>query len=137
MEQKLKEKLLESGLQPKGFEIPLRNMRAEADLFRAENLPLISEEMKVGTEYDKIVGAQTVEWEGQELTIPQIAPLMQKSDRSQREQLWRLAMKRQIQDRQTVNELWIKLLNLRFQLARNADKPDYRATVRSSGSITH
>jgi len=127
MEQKLKEKLLESGLQPKGFEIPLRNMRAEADLFRAENLPLISEEMKVGTKYDKIVGAQTVEWEGQELTIPQIAPLMQKSDRSQREQLWRLAMKRQIQDRQTVNELWIKLLNLRFQLARNADKPDYRA----------
>ncbi len=96
MEQKLKEKLLESGLQPEGFEIPLRNMRAEADLFRAENLPLIREEMKVGTKYDKIVGAQTVEWEGQELTIPQIAPLMQKSDRSQREQLWRLAMKRQI-----------------------------------------
>jgi hypothetical protein len=41
-EQKLKEKLLASKLEPQGFEIPLRNMRAEADLFRAANLPLLS-----------------------------------------------------------------------------------------------
>jgi len=33
-EQRLKEKLLASGLQPAGFEIPLRNLQAEADLFR-------------------------------------------------------------------------------------------------------
>src|SRR5512140_316324 len=33
-DQKLKEKLLASKLEPQGFEIPLRNMRAEADLFR-------------------------------------------------------------------------------------------------------
>ena len=32
--QKLKEKLLNSGLQPKNFEIPMRNMQAEAGLFR-------------------------------------------------------------------------------------------------------
>ena len=39
--QKLKQKFLESGLQsPSGFEIPLRNMRTEAELFRQENLPL-------------------------------------------------------------------------------------------------
>ncbi|MGH2523885.1 MAG: M3 family oligoendopeptidase, partial [Anaerolineales bacterium] len=38
-EQKLKEKLLASGLEPPGFEIPLRNMRAEAALFREANLP--------------------------------------------------------------------------------------------------
>src|SRR5690606_9116038 len=66
MEQKLKEKLLASGLQPEGFEIPLRNIRAEAELFRQENLPLFSEEKKLGNEYDKIIGAQTVEWEGKE-----------------------------------------------------------------------
>src|SRR5512135_440680 len=38
--QKLKQKLLKSQLEPAGFEIPLRNMRAEADLFREANLPL-------------------------------------------------------------------------------------------------
>ena len=41
-EQKLKEKLLASRLEPKGFEIPLRNMRAEADLFRESNLALLA-----------------------------------------------------------------------------------------------
>ena len=43
-EQKLKEKLLASGVSIPGFEIPLRNMRAEADIFREENLPLLVEE---------------------------------------------------------------------------------------------
>jgi oligoendopeptidase F len=33
-EQELKQKLLDSGLEPIGFEIPLRNLRAEAALFR-------------------------------------------------------------------------------------------------------
>ena len=75
--QKLKEKLLESGLQPAGFEIPLRNMRAEADLFREENLPLQSEQQKLNLDYDKIIGAQSVEWEGQDLTISQTRQKLQ------------------------------------------------------------
>ena len=47
-EQNIKEKLLASGLQPAGFDIPLRNMRAEADLFRPENLPLLGTEGQDG-----------------------------------------------------------------------------------------
>ena len=42
-DQQLKTKLLESGLEPKWFAIPLRNMRAEADLYREENVPLLTE----------------------------------------------------------------------------------------------
>ena len=42
-EQKIKEKLLASGLEPPGFEVPLRNMRLEAELFCEANLPLLSE----------------------------------------------------------------------------------------------
>ncbi len=68
-EQKLKLKLLESKLEPAGFEIPLRNYRSEVDLFREENLPLLAEEQKLGTEIDKIVGAETVNWDGKETTI--------------------------------------------------------------------
>jgi oligoendopeptidase F len=126
MEQKLKEKLLASGLEPSGFEIPLRNLRAEASLYRQENLPLISEEMKLGIEYDKVIGAQTVEWEGQELTISQLKPISQEIDRSRREQAWRLSMQRQLADREALNDLWGRFLQLRTQIAANADLPDYR-----------
>ena len=59
-EQKLKEKLLASGLVVEGFEIPLRNMRAEAEIFREVNLPLFVEEEKLGIAHDQVMGAQTV-----------------------------------------------------------------------------
>lgn len=126
-DQKLKEKLLASGLNPEGFEIPLRNMRAEASLFREANLPLLSEELKLSTEYDKIIGAQTVEWEGKEVTITQLQPVYQELDRDRRERAWHLAAKRQLEDQEAINKLWGKFMNLRRQLAAHADLDDYSA----------
>ena len=68
--QVLKQKLLISGLQPEGFETALRNMHVEAEMYRDQNLPLISEEKKLANEYDELIGAQTVVWEGREVTTP-------------------------------------------------------------------
>jgi len=127
--QKLKEKLLESGLQPAGFEIPLRNMRAEAELFREENLPLQSEQQKLNMDYDKIIGAQSVEWEGQEFTISQIKQKLQDPDRSKREQIWRAILGRQMADHQSINELWGKYIQNRASIAANAGKPSYREYI--------
>ncbi len=126
-EQELKQALLDSGLTPAGFEIPLRDMRAEAALFREANLPLITEEQQLGNAYNRLIGAQTISWKGRELTIPQTAPLLQSPDRAEREQVWRLAAARQLADREAINQLWRQLLALRRKLAANADKPDYRA----------
>jgi oligoendopeptidase F len=126
-ENTLKEKLLGSGLTPDGFEIPLRNFRAEAALYREENLPLLAQEQKLATEYDRIIGAQTVEWEGEEVTLTQLNPVLQETDRERREKAWRLTAERQLQDRQALNELWQKFLPLRQQIASNAGKPGYRA----------
>ncbi|HWQ83538.1 MAG TPA: M3 family oligoendopeptidase, partial [Anaerolineales bacterium] len=125
--QKLKEKLLASGLEPTGFAVPLRNMRTEAAIFRQENLALESEELKLGTEFDKTIGAQTVQWEGQELTISQLRPIYLDPDRSRREKAWRLGSQRQLADRQTLNGLFNKFLALRRQMAANAGFSDYRA----------
>lgn len=127
VEQKLKEKLLTSGLEPVGLEIPLRNMRAEADLFREVNLPLLSSELKLGNEYDQIVGAQTVQWEGAEVTLTQLLPVLQETDRPRRESAWRISAERRLKDRQKLNDLWQRLLSLRVKIAANAEKPDYRA----------
>jgi oligoendopeptidase F len=124
--QKLKEKFLASGLEPDGFAIPLRNMRAEAELFREANLPLLSEEKILNTEYDRIKGNQTVGWKGEELTILQLQPVYQDPDRVEREDAWRMAAARQLTDRQAINNLWRKLMDLRQQLASNAGCTDYR-----------
>jgi oligoendopeptidase F len=126
-EQNLKEKLLATGLQPDGFEIPLRNMRQQAALFREANLPLFNEEAKLGTEYSKIIGAQTVQWDDKELTLAQLRPYLESPDRALRERAFRAAMERRLQDRQALNELWIKFFELRKKIADNAGEPDYRA----------
>lgn len=125
-EQKLKEKLLASGLEPAGFEVPLRNMGAQAEIFREENLPLLTEEQKLVTQYDKIVGAQTVEWEGEEITVEQINRLLVDPDREVRRRAWRLGMDRWLEDREAINRLWGRFLEVREQLAVNAGLTDYR-----------
>lgn len=126
-EQRLKEQLLASGLEPEGLSVPLRNMRAEAGLFREENLPLLVEESKLGTQYDKIVGAQTVVWEGREITLPQLRPVFEDADRARRERAWWLMRERQLADREQLNALWCELLALRQRIAANAGHADYRS----------
>ena len=125
-EQKLKEKLLASRLEPQGFEIPLRNMRAEAGLFRESNLRLLAEQQKLAIRYDKIYGAQTVQWEGQEITLTRLAINFQQPDRERREKAWKLKAARQLADMEVINELWVKFMDVRARIARNADKPSYR-----------
>ncbi len=125
-DQKLKEKLLGSQLEPKGFEVPLRNMRAEAGLFRTSNLSLLAEQQKLAIEYDKIFGAQTVKWEGEEITLTRLAMNFLQPDRARREKAWRLKADRQLSDRQAINDLWKKFMDLRAKIAGNADLPSYR-----------
>ncbi len=128
-EQKLKQKLLASQLEPKGFEIPLRNMRSEADLFRADNLPLLSEQQKLSIAFDKIYGAQTVNWEGEEVTLTRLAMNFQQPDRARREKAWKLKASRQLADVEAINDLWVKFMNVRGRIARNTGKSSYREYI--------
>ncbi len=126
-EQRLKAHLLASGLRPEGFGLPLRKMAADAALFRDANLPLLAEEQKLVIQHNKILGAQTVRWEGGELTLSQLRPFYQHTDRSVRERAWRLAAERQRADYEAVADLWGRMLALRRRIAGNASGGDYRA----------
>lgn len=125
-EQRLKDKLLESGLQPALFDEPLRNMRAESAIFAAANLPLLTEEHRLGNEYDRIRSLQTVQWEGEEVTLVQLLTVGMALERERREAAWRLGMARSLQDRAALNVLWAQLMTVRQQIAVNTGLPNYR-----------
>jgi oligoendopeptidase F len=127
VEQKLKDKLLASGLSPKSFETALRMMRAEAEIFTEKNLPLLAEEQKLGTEYNKLIGSLTVTWKGEERTLAQMFALMYEPDRSIRQHAWEVVIGRLLKERKNINELWEKFVPVRLKIAENADMPDYRA----------
>ncbi len=126
-ENNMKKKLIESKLEPDHFAVPLRRLRTEADLFRAENLPIQTEIERLNTEYSKIIGARTVEWAGEELTSPQIYAKLTEPDRSIREHAWRAVSERAAKDREHIDEIWVGLLERRLQIAKNAGFPDYRS----------
>lgn len=125
-DQKLKEKFLATGLEPQGFEISLRNMRVDAEIFREANLPLATQEHKLGIEYDQIIGAQMVEWEGEEKTLPQMNQYLLQPDRDVRERAFRAIMERTLQDREKLNDLWGRFLDLRQTIAENAGFDNFR-----------
>lgn len=126
-ENRLKQKLLDSGLEPQGFDLPLKKMRAQAAIFHEENLPLLAEDQKLARDYERIVGAQTVQWEGKELTLQQLSLVYQDIDRDRREAAWRLALERRSADKEAIDKVWVGMLTTRRQIAANAGLPDYRA----------
>ena len=125
-EQKLKKKLIASGLTVAGFEIPMRNMRAQAELFREENIPLRVEEEKLANQFDKIIGAQTVQWKGAEKTVRQMEVVLRDRDSQTRLEGWKTMADRQLEDRKAINDLWVQFMELREKIAANAGLPSFR-----------
>lgn len=122
----LQRKLVESNLQPDRFELPLQRMKTDIALFREENIALILKSEKLSQAYDAIIGDQTVMWEGQETTLPQMSTVLQSNDRTKREQAWRTMLDRQLTDRDQLNELWGQFLDVRLQMAHNAGYDNFR-----------
>ncbi len=124
--QKLKEKLIASGLTPDNFSIPLRNMKAEAALFREKNIPLFIEHEKTALEYDKIVGSRMVKWEGKDYTLTQIVGELSGAPRDVREKGWKLAMAKSMEDAGQIDDVWVRLMGIRDKIAKNAGEKDFR-----------
>ena len=121
----LTQKLLDSGLEPEGFDVPLRNLKAAADLFRVENMSLLAEDKKIGLRYDEIIGGQTIEWDGEEVTNAQLVTRVHSADRETREKAWRQMSQRVLEDRGAINAIWQELMPLRRQIADNAGKDTF------------
>lgn len=82
--------------------------------------------MQLVQAYGSIKGAQTVQWEGKEIPIVLLYPHMQDPDRKLRQRAWSTFNERRLEDRQALFELWIKGLQVRQQMARNAGYDNYR-----------
>ncbi len=97
------------------------------EIFRQKNVPLETEDDKLGQQYQKICGAMTVQFDGKEQTLPQMARYLEETNRDARRKAWELVAERRLQDRQEIDEIYDKLIDLRQQMAVNAGFEDFRA----------
>lgn len=125
----LKEKMLKSpALDQLGpdYEIFLRNVRAEVEIFREENVPLLMEEQKLDQEYEKITGGQQAEFQGKVYPLPQLAPFLEETDRATREEAWRVRAQAKLADADTLDQLYDRMYEVRQQIASNAGFANFR-----------
>jgi oligoendopeptidase F len=129
-DQSLKERLLAldtADLGIPGMELVLRNLRNEADLYREENIPLQTEVSTLDNEYDKITGGMQANWEGEEKNLSQLAVFLKDKNRETRQRAWELMCALWQAQREPLNQIYVKMLKLRQQMATNAGFSDYRA----------
>ncbi|HIC95797.1 TPA: M3 family oligoendopeptidase [Candidatus Bipolaricaulota bacterium] len=127
--QRLRERYVASparGDLPEIYHVLDRSISNRVALFREENVPLETEEAKLAQQYQKVVGAMTVEFQGKEQTLQQMARYLEEPDRDLRRAAWELSEERRLKDREELEEIYDELLALRERIARNAGFPDYR-----------
>ncbi len=103
-----------------------RDVANHVELFRPENVALETEEAKLCQQYQKLIGAQTVNFLGEEKTLVQMGRYLEEPERALRQEAWELVAKRRLQDAEKCEELFDQLIQLRTQIAQNAGFENYR-----------
>ena len=103
-----------------------RSTENEVELFRTDNVPLETEDQKLGQKYQKLTGAMTVQFQGEERTLQQMARFLEEPQRDVRQEAWELVTERRLQDRETLNEIFDELLQIRQTRAKNAGFENFR-----------
>ncbi len=127
IEFELNKKLVASDGIPDELTVPVRTIKASIKNFREENLPLQTKLRGLDIEYSKVVGAQTVEWDGEEITITQLQKVFREQDRERRKKAWYLMQERLWQDKEAIDSLWKQNMDARLQIAKNAGFDDFRS----------
>jgi len=123
---KLQAKLCEQfELDSARFAVIERDTQADVELFRKENVPLETDLAKLDQDYDAIAGAMTVEFDGAERTLPEMARFTEETDRAVREGAWRAVSERRLRDRGAIDGIFDKMISIRDTLANNAGFDDY------------
>lgn len=126
LDKKLQQHALRSALDEEKYGIYLRKVENEIELFREENVPLMTELQVEQQRFGAIAGAMMVELDGKEWTLAQAAVRLKDTDRGKREEVWRKVSERRLQDREELDALMDGLMKLRHQVALNAGFGNFR-----------
>ncbi|HET7466835.1 MAG TPA: M3 family oligoendopeptidase [Candidatus Dormibacteraeota bacterium] len=122
----LQKRLVDMGYDRPGLKTAVERFRNQVELFRDENVPLFSEVAKLETEWAKVNGAMTVDWDGEQKTPAQLLPFLESQDRAVRERAFKLRAQPFLDQRDVLAGIFDRMLELRQQVGRNAGFANYR-----------
>lgn len=112
-------------LNEKRYEVYDRNTKADAELFREENVPLQTQEELLSQEYQAVCGAMMVNFQGQERTPAHMWKYLEEPDRQVRQSAWKAITDRYLQDADRLDGILDQMLAIRQQIAANAGFDSY------------
>ena len=104
----------------------IRGVKKALELFREENVPLLTRIQVEQQKYQSITGAMSVTLEGKEYTLEQASVFLKDPNRELRQKAWEAVTARRLQDKDKLDELFNDLLKLRHQVAKNAGFENFR-----------
>ncbi len=110
---------------PERYNLMIRGIKSDIEIFRLENIPLGVEQTKLVTKAQGITGAMTVEFEGKERTFPEMRGFLESNDRTQRKNAWKSMANRWMENSEELSEIFDKLIKIRHQIALNAGFKSY------------
>lgn len=123
---RLQERLVALDYVRPGLETTVKRFRNQMELFSDTNVPLFGELSKLETDWSKVNGAMTVDWDGVEKTPAQLLPYLESNDRAVRERAFKLRAKPYIDQRGVLAGIFDRMYDLRQQVARNAGFENFR-----------
>ncbi|MEM7629978.1 MAG: M3 family oligoendopeptidase [Planctomycetota bacterium] len=107
------------------YAVLFRDTAADVELFREENVPIQTELSKLDQQYDSVCGAMTVEFEGEEKTLPQMGKYQESPVRTEREAAWKTVADRRHADHEKISGIFDQMVGMRHTMAQNAGFDDY------------
>ncbi len=104
----------------------IRGIKKALELFREENIPLLTEIQVTQQKYQSITGAMSVILDGKEYTLEQASVFLKDTDRNVRQKAWEAITARRLQDKGQLDDLFNELLKLRHKVALNAGFENFR-----------
>jgi len=122
---RLAERALSLGIDRDDLRETLEDWRTDVRLFREANKPRLAQLEELSAEYDKQVGALTVEWEGEIVPATRVTQHLHSPDRTVREAAFTKNHRAYADARPALTGLYARMVPLRQAVAREAGHADY------------
>jgi oligoendopeptidase F len=109
-----------------GYGIYFRSVKTAIELFRNENVPIEAEINEKSQYFGSISAAQTIEHEGEQLTMQKASSLLKEQDVHLRELIFGKIAHRRREDITKLHDLYSELISLRHKVAVQAGFDNFR-----------
>ena len=131
LEDQLNKKMLESQFlndlkNEEAYSIYIRSVETAVALFREENISLEAEVNEKSQLFGSISGAQSIEYNGENITMQKASSLLKEPEESLRKEIFEKISSRRKDDIDKLDSLYTELIKLRNKIAVNAGFENFR-----------